>query len=370
MAKKIIAIVFIILSFTSLIRTTIILWENFLPDFSTRYNSGILLLKHKDPYINLNSFTPENYPPFALLFHLPFSFLSLQQAEKIWLIISLFSFFLTLIILCRFLPLSFFKFSLFFLLSSISFPLKFTLGMGQINLILLFIVVAFIALLQKRNNIYAACMLSLAISLKLFPITYIIIPFVKKQWKLLFITCYFLGIFFLLPIFFFGQDITVYYFTKIFTSLAFGSSGGDYYNQSITGFLSRLSISSNIIFIIKTLLFGIFLIHFTKSKRNHFYMFSLTTLITLLLNNFTWQHHLILLLPVYWYLFKSYKNNVSLFLLFISYILVVINIANPGIFINSWYRGIILSHGFFGMVLLLCLLLSLAKKNSKDSYVF
>lgn len=350
--QKILSVVFIILGFISLLRTTSLLWNSYLPDFSTRYDSGVLLSQHKNPYLNTHAFTPENYPPSALMLQLPFSLFSFPVASKIWLLISIFSFFISVALLYKIFPISFFRVAILILLSVIAFPFKFTLGMGQVNLIILFLLVFFLFLIMRKKGIFITIPLSLAIVIKLFPIGYFLPLIFKRQWKTVLAVLGVVLLLFFAPTFIFEKNISIYYFNNIFLPMIFGSGGKEYYNQSITGFGARLGVSEIIISLGRVFLLITSMFLLLKKKPELFLGFSFFTVLILLVNNFTWQHHLILLIIPYYFILKQKISKPLFFLTAFSYFLVAVNIKNPQFFSSAWYGSICLSHAFFGVFLL------------------
>ncbi|HEX8965782.1 MAG TPA: glycosyltransferase 87 family protein, partial [Patescibacteria group bacterium] len=116
------------------------LWNSFLPDFHVFYFSAIDLLQSRNPYADTLLFTQLNYPiislmPFLLLTFFPFYF-----ASKIYIILNILALmgilFLSLKIVKQF---SIRSFLAFLVLSLFFFPVSFTLGMGQVNLIAYFL---------------------------------------------------------------------------------------------------------------------------------------------------------------------------------------------------------------------------------------
>ncbi len=355
--QKIIALLFIILGIVSLTRTVFILWNDNLPDFSTRYDSGILLMQDKNPYTNTASFTTENYPPSALTLLLPFSLLSYSVASKLWIMLSILAFFLLFTIIYRTFPIKLMQMSIIFFLTVISFPFKFTLGMGQVNILILLFIVLFLTSLIIKKKVNAALALSIAVVMKLFPVVYFLSLILHRQWKVFFVASTLIIVFLLLPVMLFGKEISMHYLTKYFFPLLSGSpTGAYYYNQSVTGFLSRIDASS--VILISRIIFVIVTVFvFFKKRANNFLNVSLLTVLVLLINNFTWQHHLILLMLPYYFILVNTKSKLILSMTFISYILVAFNIKDPSLFSSTFYGNIFLSHGFFGMLILWVILL-------------
>src|SRR3989344_7651533 len=124
--KKVVPYVFLAGGAISILRTIYILWNTFLPDFSTRYQAVRVLFGGNNPYSNLSSFTSENYPPIALILISPVTLFPFEVSSKILIILSVLSLIFCIVLLHRALNLPLLKTSFLFFFASISFPFKFT----------------------------------------------------------------------------------------------------------------------------------------------------------------------------------------------------------------------------------------------------
>src|SRR3989344_672337 len=338
-----------------------VLFLPFYPDFKVHYFGASHIIRGENPYINdANYFTPQAYPPFDMVIFIPFTLLSLEAASKLWVILSIVLVVWSIYLCCRIYRRPFYSqinliiYSLIF----ISFPLKFTLGMGQINaLILFFVVLGFYFLNMKKNSVVGIS-LAFPIMLKFFPL--LLVPYfvILRKWKIL--SALFLTVFFLLLLtfVFFPTIVIVHYFRYILPDL-FSSWKGDYYNQALSGFLMR-SVSDPIlrntfrIIISLILLIVNFIIIVSKKTKNikriNLEIASLLIL-SVLINSFSWQHHFIfLILPfiIIFYALQNQSKSVFLYIfLAISYILISINFKNPNILPLLFQ-----SHVFFGGLIL------------------
>src|SRR5436309_1566305 len=59
------------------------------PDFRTFYFGPSALLAGQNPYVPGGNYTEFLYPPFALVFFLPFSLFPFSVMEKVWVIVSI-----------------------------------------------------------------------------------------------------------------------------------------------------------------------------------------------------------------------------------------------------------------------------------------
>src|SRR5437762_219431 len=112
------------------------LWNHFLPDFDVFYFASRELVQQHNPYQSKELFTIFNYPIITLFFYLPFLLFPFIIAGNILTIINLLALICIVFVSLRILNILSLKFFLIAsILSFISFPVNFTLGMGQSNLI-------------------------------------------------------------------------------------------------------------------------------------------------------------------------------------------------------------------------------------------
>lgn len=342
----------LILGISSVVRSVSMLWNNYLPDLSVYYNSVILLSQGNNPYLNQGLFTQVNYPPATLLLMYPLLYFSFPIASNIWTLFSVFAFLLSITCLYLIKPLKVKLLAFIVFGTVISFPFKFTLGMGQINLLLLFLISAFLLCMVRSKKFSAAVFFSLSVALKIFPIIFVLPIIFNKKFKFLLIS---LGLLFLLLIFsliLINPSISIYYFTNILLPLILSPAGEVYYNQSLTGFVARLHLPLYFLALVRAILVIISVIIAFKHGKNIFFSISIILTVVLLVNSFTWQHHLILLLLPFYFILSNKLTKKLFFLVIISYSLVAFNFKNPEIFVSTRYGNILLSHGFIGTLLL------------------
>lgn len=328
------------------------------PDFLVHYYSPSVLLSGGNPYtFSSEPFLPNVYPPVTIIFFFPPSFFPLFLAGKIWNLISL-----TSLILSVYLIFKTYKKNIFSHLGLIvlglvflSFPVKFTMGMGQINNLILMIIALSIYLLKKKKIIFSAFSLSFALSMKFFPIFFPLYFLLKREWKI-FISIIFFFTFLNLSVFIIFPELVNYFYTKVFVNFLYGWKT-DYFNQSLTGFLGRnftdvyLRELTRTVISIFFVIVSFLAIYKTKNIKKLIY-FHLSLLITLglIINNFSWQHHFVfMIIPFLFMLFylldkKYYKGLV---VLFIAYLLISFNFKDP-----SRFSPLLTSHVFYGAVLM------------------
>lgn len=353
----------LILSVSSVIRSVIILWNNYLPDLSVYYNSVILLSQGNNPYLSQGLFTQVNYPPATLLLMYPLLYFSFPTASNIWTVFSVFAFLLSITCLYLTKPLKVKLLTFIVFGSVISFPFKFTLGMGQVNLLLLFLISAFLLCVVKNKKFSAAIFFSLSVVFKVFPIIFVLPVIFNKKFKIILISLGLLFLFLIFSLILINPSISIYYFKNILPPLILSPAGGIYYNQSLTGFAARLHLPQYVPELVRVILAITSLIIAFNHRKNIFFSMSIILTMILLINSFTWQHHLVLLLLPFYLILSNKLTKKLLFLVIISYFLITFNLNNPENFANTWHGNILLSHGFIGVFLLWSILVFFKKTH-------
>lgn len=345
-------------------------------DFLHYYLSSYAVISGKNPYVEvpthkLSSGDPIvfNYPPTALLLFIPLSVFPIEITRVFWQLIILLSLIISIQIGLKLLNI---KPNIIIWLATLSlailsFPIRHTFGMGQVSIIILFLILMSFYFAKTEKNLLAGLFLAFAIGIKLFPI--IILPYLllKRKWRLFIYSILFLLIFIGLSYLIVGS-IGWQKFFLVLPKPDFTLSRGYYFEQSITAFATRLNISFSLKMILFILMEGIVLIgtgiKIIKSKSKEFKEkeISLLLIITAIATGFNWQHYLALLLfPFMTLVVILYKSkNKMLFLIgLLSYLLVSYNIKNPEN-IKYYFDGlgnIILSHEFIGAFILWLLLI-------------
>jgi len=264
---------------------------------------------------------------------------------------------------------------LVFGLSVLAFPTKFTLGMGQINLFLLFLISLTFYLYQTKHLGWAGMILAIAVSIKLTPVVLLLFFLRKKDWRVVRAFIASSLVITGLSIYAFGWGLTEQYWLEIFPSLP-TIGNAVYYNQSLAGFLARLELSNqvagtiNFLVMMGLLVWSWLLIQPRRLQPlQNLLEFGLLIIIVLLVGGLTWQHHLVLLLISFLavgltLIRKKLIKSWSGLTLLIAYILVAFNLRQPDLI--SFNYSPILSHGTIGMVVLLVLVISLLKGSFSD----
>ncbi len=334
------------------------------PDFTNYYYGTVAFLHGHNPYLGLGKvFAPFAYPPFIFIILSPLSFLSYVIAGKLWVAFSIICFLASLYIFIG----MYHHFSMdpvtvtaLAVMIATFFPAKFTFGMGQINMLILLLIALFFLFEKHREDWLAGVVLGVAMSVKLFPVLFIPWLLIRRRWQILIgllialTVCY--GV---LEVLGYARLIS-YYYIHVFPAVASGWKG-DYYNQSLSGFLTREVTDNGIRRILEIaadigILFITFIPIVRPVKPKQFFLEgSLILVANVLVDAFSWQHHFVWIIPaliVVWFTMRELHEVRLNILFFASYILLAYNIAHPGA-VNVLLR----SHVFYGGLLLWGILL-------------
>ena len=370
--KKYLPLTLFILSLFFIVKT---LFLNYYPDFGQYYWGLKEIFQGSNPYVAGKSiFSITTYPPFVFILMSPLETLDYFFAERVWTLLSIVFLIGSVYLIFKINNEKMFSrigFLISTLLFAFYFPIKFTLGMGQINFLILFLVTLSIYFLNKNKNYLTGTFLSLSIMIKFFPFLFLPYLIILKKWKILFsfiAVSIAILVFTLIVI---KPAINIYFYKNILPTLL-GGWKTDYYNQSLSGFLGRqmnngfarelLRIFISLILV--TVSFLVILKNNTKTTIVNL-SFSLLITLTLLINNFSWQHHFVWLLFPFitiFYFIKNKKLDWSYyFVLGLSFFLVGLNLENPNIF-----PVIFISHVFYGALILWGLNLYLLLKKTSE----
>lgn len=334
-----------------------------LNDFSVYMDGTRSALDGQSPY-QLKFFDRFNYSPAAALFFIPLILISENSAEFIFTAISILSLFISvkIIFLLLKIKISSPAFWLVFALALKTYPSKLTLALGQINLIILGLIVGSyycckirLPLRQLadrndgekngRNFALSGILLGLATILKLTPAPLIVYFLIRKKWKTVWWFTVTVALLTLLGIAVFGWDLTYYYYSKTIPQLMNENTpvtlNGSYMNQSVTALLGKFGIFGGLSSAVRlgiSLWLGIKAINIIKfikikEKIQEFILFwNLVMVIMLFLPVFVWQHHYTILIPSWIILtakFIKTKNSKDLAISGLIYFLLIFYIKDP-----------------------------------------
>jgi len=291
-----------------------------LVDFLVYRQAVGAFLKGSDIYHQLFSLPldriPFNYPPSALIFLSLLKIFPLKTTEIGLTIISLISLWLTIWLVFKLLS---FKtsLSLFLFVAALltqTFPVKFTLILGQINLIVLvFIFLSLYFLLVDKRTSVAKTVLSIgflssASLIKIFPLV-LLIPLFIGGYRFYSLT---IVVIFLAVNFFFFPHLSGLYFFKVLPQITINVQKPVFYDQSLKAMFLRFGLpadqASMLVLIIISLFFiAITLIFYRNLKmaetvrdKNKSIVETISFLIALVVigNAPAWQHHLVFSYPL------------------------------------------------------------------------
>lgn len=364
---KIISAFALALAIFIIVRSVYITVTTFAPDFSVMWNGANSLLKGNNPYIEPGQFTGIGYPPNSLLFYFPLLLLPYNIAQAIFVTLSAITIPVAMHILFKIIGsknLNLVYSSLTFLLIVFSFPTRFTLGMGQNNLIAFLLLLLSYYLYKTKQVNLSGIILGLAISFKTIFLFFILFYFLKKEWRLAIMSLATFFVFVLLTSILFGTDLYLYYFKNVIPPLLSFSGREIYYNQGYMGFISRLTLDVNLRSVINTIisLMTVLYTSYITTKKSIYsnykdLTFSLYIISLLLLDTLSWQHHFVWLMFPFVILFHSIRKlglYVPYFIWFVAYLLVSWNFKNPILFFE-FPKTLVLSNTFYGAILLISL---------------
>lgn len=339
------------------------------PDFSIFYTAAKDVTLGISPYTDHHLFTAFNYPLTTALFFIPVSVLSFSQALVLFTLLTMGSVFIS-VYFCFVLmkkKFSFIAYLLFVSFALLSFPTKFTFGMGQVNLIAYAFLLGSFALV-KKHFWWTVVFLLIAIFLKpILGITFVIFLF-EKKWKLFLTSIFLLGILFLLTPIVTHQPQANQLFLHLLSNQSLAGREV-YYNQGFVGFVSRLTpniflrgISETILAILSLACLVYFL-----PKASFTEKLSLVLTILLIADPLSWQHHFVFLLFPFFLIFYSLQklDKISLYMLYaVSVVLISWNFKTPQL-LTYFPASLLLSTQLYGAVILLFLELYMLRKSGK-----
>lgn len=357
--KRIIAleIIFVLFVFAYALWSLVRIISTTAPDFSVLYGSARLFLERQDLYSKTPLYTGLGYPPVSLLPFLPFSIFSYFFAQAIWTLGSfgamLGSIFLCLQSVKKF---TWWKWAMVSSLVFLSFPTKFTLGMGQAN----FYALGFMLLGVSDLPIHPYFRsFALGMALLLKPhllLVYVGLLFTKQKWPVIWSMVSVAVLTIVLGISNnWGNEIS--YITNMAPVLMKFEGRAIYYNQGIQSFIERTVgnsgalISQALSILVLSISYGKL---FKMKSRDPFIVLGLLSPMLLLVEPLSWQHHTVFLLPTFISVWKTFiqkkRVNLWVWILAASFLLISWNIKNPLNVVQNGFGAVVLSHGFIGVL--------------------
>jgi alpha-1,2-mannosyltransferase len=325
------------------------------PDFGVLWISAKDLLSAKNPYSDPMLYTPNAYPPVTELFFIPLALLPYQVGQAIFVFISFAS-----VLAAIFSSIKIAKgkvawpyFLAFAGLALFSFPTKYSLGMGQPNPLVLFLLLLAFLLESKNKSAWAGILLGVSIILKPIFLFFLLFFVLNKSWKTILVSLATILTAVVITLFFWSPKIWASWFKTGIVPLANLAGREVYVNQGLMGFVSRIFINLEIRKYLTgalSLLLIAIAADFSLMKREKNLVFSLFIITLLFIDSASWQHHFVwLIFPAVvlsTYIIK-HKNAVLLGLLAAAYLLVSWNFKTPNL-----YPTVLLSNQFYGTTIL------------------
>jgi len=328
------------------------------PDFQVLWLTSKDLLIGKNPYLNQVIFTGVGYPANSLLFYIPLTLLPYRAAQGIFIALSFTSFFAVVYLSLKIVSgrVNWLHFMVASTIGLWAFPLKFTLGMGQNNLLALFILLLCLYFSKKKPSL-AGIILGIAISFKTIFAFFLLFFILKRKWKLLIYSALTILIFIFITILLSNLNLYIFYLQKVIPPLLNYSGREIYFNQGFMGFISRVSsdipLRATINNIFSVLVLAA-ITAFSLMRKNYLLTFSLFVVSLVLLDSLSWQHHFVWLIFPYiliGYSLVKFRLKKLFFPFVVSLFLVGWNFKNPALF-SYFPVSLILSNTFYGGVIL------------------
>lgn len=329
------------------------------PDFSVFYHATRDLITGSNPYTDSTLFTVFAYPPVTAWTLMPLAVLPYAVAKGAWTVVTLGALIVSAFIAVRLVypdGTRVWTGAVFFLLI-LSFPARFTIGMGQINGFALVLLLSSVWCAVNKKQTLAGILFGLSATAKpqlmlLLPL-FFLTGYAKAGWdgvKTLVVAA---GV-----SFFAYWGTTLFYLNSIVGALAVYQGAETYYNQGIRAILSRTVAGDTTVFywISSAILYSLVLWMIVKKHLPIIHAFAVLLPVMLLIEPLSWQHHYIFLLPSYVLAYRLLAGSARGKVLFIlSIALVSYNIARPVLLSGLGFQ-IILSHVGVGTLLLVGML--------------
>lgn len=318
-------------------------------DFPQLWEAAYLWLHGGDPYQSLiTSPGPFNYPPSSAWFLIWWGVLPLSTAYVVWNLVSLGLFLVSLWLILRLvsrkvtwpmLLVAIFLFTLPF------FPEKFNLGNGQNNNFLLAFILFSFWLYQRKRRQLCALLLAFTIGIKLTPAIFLLYFLVKRDWRQLLLVGTWLGVLLILALVVLPGDPGKLYFGDIFWRGFAGEGKAVYYQQSLTGMLSRSFPGMDLTPWYAFLGGGLLLVSINALRRASLPpALAIIASLNLMLHPLTWQHHYVFAvipLIVLWMVKPHWSLGAA-------YALLAFDLKAPNS-LPAWASPV-LSHQFWGIL--------------------
>ena len=314
------------------------------PDFMYYYEAALTLRGSAQRHL---------LPPASVLVYMPLGIFPYEISQGLWILVSAASLVATIWIVGASVGITEKK-SLFLItaLSYLSFPTQFTLGMGQVNLLVLLLLVVSVRFKHARHSLWAGISFALALLLK--PEVMLIAPvfFLYRKWRMLAVTVLVIALTFLVSIGIFGIGAYGTYAERLGGLLTGWRDTDIYYNQSLAGLIARGGGTAGWYVLFSTLVLGTSVYVFWKKRVLFPDIIWKSLPIFILVEPIAWQHHFVFLIPTYIWLWVKHAPFLVRMMLAISYLLVSWNFASSGFLATMPLGWLLASHATVGAILL------------------
>lgn len=329
-------------------------------DFAIYYQSVLDLQSGINMY--LDSTIAMKYPLSGMLVLYPIGWLPYAVAEKLWTIVSLSSLGLGLWWIAKIVPrLPWQEWIVIGGAVVLAFPYKFTLGMGQINLIILALLAGSLYSFSRGREGWAGTLLAIAAWIKITPLLLLLFFWRKRGYRVVMAAglVYLLG--WVLAGAVWGFDLVTYFWREVVPTISMAGNRV-YYNQALTGLLARADIADQAAQIINYVVLGILLwaSYLVTPKKwvggaRDLVAYGLFVASMLLGAGLAWQHYFVwtVFLFVGIWAMLTKRGTINIFpmrLLLVAYGLISINLVMPQTIPASFQ--LVLSHMTIGTLLL------------------
>lgn len=198
-----------------------------------------------------------------------------------------------------------------------TFPFKFTLALGQINVIVLFLCVECLVALKKNNRVIFSVIASVILQLKLLSLGWLPVLLLRKAWGIAALIIIFSGLLAALTPVHFET-----YINSVLPRIANTvSNNPSPYDQSFSALLFRSQLEGTAAQVVKIIFFlGLYLYAFIKTKQLPLYrqLIYFLPIITFAPHT-TWQHHLVFLYPWLLLHFRKWYSLVGLWIVLVMH---------------------------------------------------
>jgi hypothetical protein len=216
--------------------------KDLLTDFQPYWTASKAISMGENPYTYLAQFNifPYKYPPLFAVLLLPLTKLPILSAQRIWIIINEILLWSAVVLSVSLVRKQMSIWQLLVVGCAVLgfYPVYTSLKLGQVSILLYFLVTLSIWLWQRDKRVLAALMLALAGVVKVLPLILLVYLFWKREYRMTLYTILFAGILVILPDLVIRSGLLTQYVQSANTW--YDMENSYYANQSVFAFLLRL----------------------------------------------------------------------------------------------------------------------------------